>query len=154
VQEVTAPLVRHSNEERPHQGRSCGNQPPRKVFPLLPHLPALPTSVHPDAWLNALDGHAFARRVGADGCVSVDHEPYYISQAYAKQQVVLFVNAAQRSFDVWLGEAGVKRVPIKGLLGAEMPLEQYLRVMKEEARSQERRLQLAHRKLRQLSLWA
>ena len=93
--------------------------------------------------------------MGADGCLSVDHEPYYIGQAYAKQQVVLFVNASERSFDVWLGKEGVKRVPIKGLHGTEpMPLEQYVRVMKEEARSEERRLQLAHPTLRQLSLWA
>src|SRR5215472_14166132 len=112
VQEVTTPFVQHYNEERPHQGRSCGNQPPRKAFPLLPRLPALPTSVNPDAWLQAVDGQAFARRVGADGCVTVDHEPYYISQSLAKQQVVLFVNAAERSFDVWLGKEGVKRVPI------------------------------------------
>ncbi len=59
----------------------------------------------------------------------------------------------ERAFDVWLGSEGVKRIPIKGLHGAEMPLDQYIRLMQEEARSQERRLQLAHRRLRQLTLW-
>lgn len=147
---VTARTTTRSDHER---RRSCGNQPPRKAFPVLPRLPALPTSVNPDAWLDALQGQAFARRVGADGCVTVDHEPYYISQALAKQQVVLFVNAAERAFDVWLGSEGLKRIPIKGLQGAEMPLDQYIRLMQEQARSQERRLQLAHRRLRQLTLW-
>jgi hypothetical protein len=86
--------------------------------------------------------------------VTLDHEPYYISQALARQQVVLFVNAAERAFDVWLGSEGLKRIPIKGLQGAEMPLDQYITLMQEEARSQERRRQLAHRRLRQLTLWA
>ena len=154
MREVTAQFLVHYNEERPHQGRSCGNQPPRKAFAVLPRLPALPAPVNPDAWLDTLQGQAFARRVGADGCVTLDHEPYYISQALVKQQVVLFVNAAERVFDVWLGSEGVKGIPIKGLHGAEMPLDQYIRLMQEEARSEERRLQLAHRRLRQLTLWA
>ena len=130
VREVTAQFLVHYNEERPHQGRSCGNQPPRKAFPVLPRLPALPHQVNPDAWLDTLQGQAFARRVGADGCVTVDHEPYYIRQALAGQQVVLFVNAAERAFDVWLGSEGVKRIPIKGLQGAEMPLDQYITLMR------------------------
>ena len=121
---------------------------------MLPCLPALPKSVNPDAWLDTLQGQAFARRVGTDGCVTVDHEPYDVKQALAGQQVVLFVNAPERSFDVWLGSQGLKRIPIKGLHGAEMPLDQYIRLMQEQARSEERRLQLAHRSLRQLTLWA
>jgi len=43
---------------------------------------------------------------------------------------VLFVNAAERAFDVWLGSEGVKRIPIKGLQGAEMPLDQYITLMR------------------------
>ncbi len=41
VREVTEAFLKHSNEERPHQGRTCGNVPPRVAFPTLPPLPAL-----------------------------------------------------------------------------------------------------------------
>ena len=54
--------------------------------------------MNPDAWLDTLQGQAFARRVEASGCVTVDHEPYYIRQALAGQQVVLFVNEARAGF--------------------------------------------------------
>lgn len=36
VKTVTARFLHHYNEERPHQGRSCNNQPPLKAFPTLP----------------------------------------------------------------------------------------------------------------------
>jgi hypothetical protein len=41
VREVTEAFLKHYNEERPHQGRTCGNVPPRVAFPRLPPLPAL-----------------------------------------------------------------------------------------------------------------
>src|SRR5260221_14154598 len=41
VREVTEAFLQHYNNERPHQGRSCGNVPPRVAFPTLPTLPAL-----------------------------------------------------------------------------------------------------------------
>jgi transposase InsO family protein len=41
VREVTEAFLQHYNEERPHQGRTCGNVPPRVAFPTLPPLPAL-----------------------------------------------------------------------------------------------------------------
>jgi hypothetical protein len=135
VCEVTRQFLIHYNEERPHQGRSCGNQPPRKAFPVLPTLSALPLRVDPDRWVDTLQGQAFARRIGTDGCVSVNHEPYYIKQALAGKSVVLCVNAHERAFDVYVGSTYLKRIPIKGVRGAEMPLEAYLTLMQEEARS-------------------
>jgi transposase InsO family protein len=48
---VTAAFVQYSNGERPHQGLSCGNRPPRTAFPHLPTLPPLPLSVDPDSWM-------------------------------------------------------------------------------------------------------
>ena len=36
VREVTAQFEQHYNYERPHQGLSCGNRPPRVAFPTLP----------------------------------------------------------------------------------------------------------------------
>jgi transposase InsO family protein len=53
---VTQTFAQHYNFERPHQGLSCGNRPPRTAFPTLPTLPALPSTVDPDSWLSSLDG--------------------------------------------------------------------------------------------------
>ncbi|MFL5664012.1 MAG: hypothetical protein ACJ8BW_22120 [Ktedonobacteraceae bacterium] len=41
MREVTEAFLQHYNEERPHQGRTCGNVPPRVAFPTLPPLPTL-----------------------------------------------------------------------------------------------------------------
>jgi len=73
-------FMEHYNWERPHQGRACHNVPPRVAFPTLPPLPALPQTVDPDGWLQAIDEQIFVRKVGHDGCVTVDLAPYYISQ--------------------------------------------------------------------------
>src|SRR5215472_1963480 len=56
VREVTEQFARHYNDERPHQGLSCGNRPPRVAFPTLPDLPAVPDVVNPDRWLQASFG--------------------------------------------------------------------------------------------------
>jgi Integrase core domain len=88
VREVTEQFLHHYNQERPHQGRSCKDQPPRVAFPTLPKLPVLPDQIDPDRWLESIHGQAFPRRIGSDGCVDVDDEPYYIKQALAKHQVV------------------------------------------------------------------
>lgn len=74
VRAVTLSFEQHYNEERPHQGRACGNRPPRQAFPTLPTLPALPEAVQADRWLWSLHQRVFARTVGADGCVAVNHE--------------------------------------------------------------------------------
>ena len=41
MREVTEAFLQHYHEARPHQGRTCGNVPPRVAFPTLPSLPAL-----------------------------------------------------------------------------------------------------------------
>jgi hypothetical protein len=53
---VTEAFVQHYNVERPHQGHTSGNRPPRTAFPTLASLPALPATVDPDSWLMPLDG--------------------------------------------------------------------------------------------------
>jgi hypothetical protein len=78
VCEVTEAFLSHYNNERPHQGRACGNVPPRVAFPSLPTLPALPGRVDPDSWLAPLDQKMYLRHVGRDGCVDVDLATYYI----------------------------------------------------------------------------
>src|SRR5438034_5923940 len=72
---------------------------------------------------------------GADGSVDVDDEHYYISQTYAGKQVVLFVNAPEKVFGVWLDGHVIKSVPIKGLFGQEMRWEEYVAFIKQQARS-------------------
>jgi hypothetical protein len=87
-----------------------------------------------------MHGRAFARKVGAQGSVDVDDEHYYISQACAGCHVVLFVKAPEKVFGVWLDGRVIKSVPIKGLAGREMIWEDYVAFIKQQARSEERRL--------------
>ena len=79
VRRVTEEYQQHYNEQRPHQGRACGNQPPRTAFPTLPTLPPLPEVVQADRWLWRYHHRVFARLIGSDGCVTAHHEEYYLS---------------------------------------------------------------------------
>lgn len=72
VREVTATSQHHSHWQRPHHGRPCQDLSPQVAHPQLPPLPALPEQVDPDAWLRAVDGRACVRRVGSDGCLTID----------------------------------------------------------------------------------
>jgi transposase InsO family protein len=152
--EVTEAFLRHYHAERPHQGRGLGNRPPLVAFPTLPSRPPLPEVVNPDRWLAPLHGQAFARTVQPNGSVTVDNRPYYIKQSLVGQKVVLVVNALEQTFDVLVGREHVKSVPIKGLVGQELPFEEYAARMLEEARSEYRRWLQQQRRLHQLSLWA
>lgn len=145
---VTEAFQQHYNQERPHQGRSCRNVPPCIAHPTLPVRPALPESVDPDHWLSALDGRWYPRLIKADGCIQVDGTSYYIKNALIGQRVMLRINAATRCFDVFHENVLVKSVPIKGLCGVRMPLEEYIELMRERARSQERQRLLRLRRAR------
>ena len=138
VRNVTETFEHFYNTQRPHQGRSCRNRPPSQAHPVLPILPALPTVVDPDAWLQAVHGRTYARRVKSDGRVSVDGADYYIKQVLAGQLITLCVNAAERCFEVLQHESIIKQLPIKGLQGQRMPLDDYVALMEERARSEER----------------
>ena len=122
----------------PHQGLSCRNQPPAVAHPVLPKRPALPATVDPDRWLLALDGRWYPRLVKRDGRIQVDGTSYYIKADLAGHHIMLRLNAATRCFDVFRGQQFVKSVPIKGLRGESMPLEAYIDLMGERARSEER----------------
>lgn len=135
---MTEAFVQHYNKERPHQGRSCGNQPPSLAHPVLPTLPALPAVVDPDAWVQAVHGRTYARRVKSDGFVKVDGVNYSVKQALAGQQITLCVNAAGRCFEVIQQETRMKQLPIKGLQGKLMPVDDYIALMEKRARSEER----------------
>ena len=151
---VTEVYLSHYHDERPHQGRGLGNQPPRVAFPTLPTRPPLPEVVDPDRWLASIHGQAFARTVQPNGSVVVDHRSYYVKQSLAGRKVVLVVNAPERRFDILLGREVVKPVAIKGLIGQPLPFEEYAALMLEEARSEYRRWLQQQRRLHQLSLWA
>jgi hypothetical protein len=99
----------------------------------LPTLPALPERVDPDAWLATLDQKMYVRHVGRDGCVNVDLQTYYIGPQMAKRAVLLQVLADNRQFAVWSQDQIVKLLPIKGLIGQEMTLNDYLQYIKQEA---------------------
>jgi len=118
---VTAQFMQHSNQERAHQGRSCGHRPPRIAHPVLPPLPSLPKQVDPDGWLASVDGQAFAWKVDGHGCVRVDLQTYSSNQQLSGRQVVLVVNAQSRTFAVFLGNHLIKQVPSKGWRGQILP---------------------------------
>ena len=154
VREVTEAFLQHYNYERPHQGRACGNVPPRVAFPTLPTLPSLPERVDPDAWLASLDQKMYLRHVGRDGCVDVDLATYYLGPQLAGQTVLLQVWAEPRQFAVWSQDQIVKLLPIKGLVGQQMALADYLQYIKQEALAAPRRSSVRRsRKVRQPSLW-
>ncbi len=155
VRSVTEHFLHHSNEQRPHQGRACGNRPPREACPVLPTLPPWPGTVQPNRWLQHFHQHAFVRFVGSDGCVMVDLQTSYLSRQLAGQPVALVVDAPERCFAVWQATTPISRLPIKGLLEAdEMPFESYVQMMQQEARSQVQRHTFQRRAVYQRSLWA
>ena len=112
---VTAAYQRFYNEERPHQGVSCANLPPRVAFPMLPTLPPVPALVDDDRWIHTYDGQIFRRKVQLGGRVSVADLPYYVKMPLLGQQVALRVDAAANQFVVEAGGQEVQRLAIKGL---------------------------------------
>jgi len=123
---VTAAYQRFYNEERPHQGISCDNVPPRVAFPTLPLLPKVPAIVDADRWLHTYDGHSFVRRVQRGGQVMVADVPYYIKATLAKQQVAFRVDAATGQFVVEADGRAVQRVAIKGLGLGTLPFDTFV----------------------------
>ncbi|HEY1351634.1 MAG TPA: integrase core domain-containing protein [Ktedonobacteraceae bacterium] len=154
VREVTEAFLQHSNDERPHQGRACGNIPPRVAFPTLPTLPALPERVAPDAWVVSLDQKMYLRHVGRDGCVDVDLATSSVGSQLAGRTILLPVRAEQHQFAVWSQDQVVKLLPMKGLVGQEMALDDDLPYITQEALAAPRRASArSSRKVRQPSLW-
>ena len=132
---VTAAYQRFYNEERPHQGLSCGNLPPRVAFPTLPTLPLVPTMVDADRWLYTYDGHCFARKVKANGQVMVGDVPYSIKTACIGQQVALRVDAALSQFVVEAGGREVQRLAIKNIGVGMLPFATFVDRLCAEART-------------------
>lgn len=154
VAEVTEAFLVHYNSERPNQARSCGNQPPRVACQQFPTLPRVPQMVDPDRWLWQVNKQAFARTVRAGGDLTINHQDYYVSRSLAGQRVTCWVNAAEKCFDIWQPAGRIKSIPIRGLYGQAMPFEEYVGLMKREARSEYRQYLRTHPRLTQGRLWA
>ena len=154
VQKATESFLHHYNEERPNQARSCGNQPPGVACPIFPPLPAVPQTIDPDRWLERVSGQAFMRKVQSDASLTINHERYYVPRELAGQQVACFINAPEKQFDIWQAGLRVKSVPIKGLYGRTVPFDEYVELMKQEARSEYRQYLQTHPTLSQGRLWA
>ncbi len=75
----------------------------------------MPPFVDADAWLQAYDGHSFARKVRHGGSVTVADVPYYLKAHLVGQQVGLRVDAATGQFVVEANGQAVQRLAIKGL---------------------------------------
>jgi Integrase core domain len=153
VQEVTESFLHHYNEERPNQARSCGNRPPRVACPSFPPLARVPEIIDPDRWLERLSGQVFVRKVQSNGSVTINHEQYYVPRELASQEVICFINAAEKQFEIWQPAGRIKSVAIKGLYGRVLPFEEYVEVMKQEARSEYRHYLQTHPTLSQGRLW-
>lgn len=132
---VTETFVKHYNTERPHQGISCGNRPPLTAFPTLAPLPALPTTVDPDAWLNALDGLHLERKVDHNGMVTVDLKRYYVSSKLVGQRVALDLDAKSHCMHVLLEQKPIKNLALRGLVGNSLSYEQFLAHMLRQAKA-------------------
>ncbi len=145
VREVTAQFAQHYNWSRPHQGKSCGNRPPRVAFPDLPLLPTVPDVVDPDRWLQVCDGLSLVRRVSKNGTVRVDLKGYYVGRSLAGQQVSLHLSATKRAWLVVWGLKVIKTLPLKNVGRGAMRFEAFVQFMIAQARA-ERRLQNAQQR--------
>ncbi len=115
---------------------------------MLPSLPALPQTVDPDAWLTAIDGHIFVRKVGHDGCVTVDLASYYISQQVIGQYMARPRASSRANLcRSLMARACSKRCSSNTSTGNRCALSDYLALMVQEALAEERRLSASQRHL-------
>jgi hypothetical protein len=80
--------------------------------------------------------------VTAAGTIQIDRHLYSVGAAYAKQDVLVHLDAEQSCFFVSSGEKVLKRLPIQGLYGGPMDFSSYLIAMKAEARTIEHHRQI------------
>ncbi|GAB4212770.1 MAG: IS481-like element ISRm20 family transposase [Roseiflexaceae bacterium] len=137
AREAVGAFREHYNRERPNQAVSCQNRPPLVAFPELPALPVLPARVDPDRWVQHLHGTRLVRKVKANGTIQVDNRLYYVDQTWAGRYLTLRIDGPSRTLQVEYQERPTgKALSIKGLVGEELPLEEYLALIGREARTQ------------------
>ena len=136
---MTAAYQRFYNHERPHQGLSCGNLPPRVAFPTLPTLLPVPALVDADRWLQHYDGHSFVRKVRQGGSVTVADVPYYIKASLVGQRVALRVDAQASEFVVDVDGRAVQRLAMQGLGRGVVPFATFVEHVCADSRAPVRR---------------
>lgn len=146
--QVTETFVTHYNWQHPHQGLSCGNQPPRVAFAELPTLPAVPQVVKTDAWLPRLDGQHLVRLVNRQGFINVHLRSYYVSSKLAGQPVTLRINAAECALHVVYPLKHYCSLPLKDLHQRSLSYQDFVAFMAQEASTQQRLLALQKRRIR------
>jgi len=130
----------HYNTQRPHQGVTCGNRPPASAHPQLPLRPRVPAQVDPDRWLEAFHARCFARHVKANGSVLLDDQLYYVGRQYAGWEVVAQLDAPTRQVRFLGNRHTVLAVkPLRGLVGAALPLPAFVAGCEHEAHALWRR---------------
>lgn len=144
--EVLPGFIHYYNASRVHQGRACNNQIPDEAFPDLPTLSALPDTVQPNRWLHDYHGRVFRRRITSNGTIQVDRYSYYIDSNYAKQRVLVHLDADNEAFFVTCEDQVLKQVDVKGLLPDTMDFQTYLVALKQEARTISSHLHLSWHK--------
>jgi hypothetical protein len=133
--ELLEQFPHYYNDERPHQGKACGNRPPSVAFPNLPLLRQLPEAVDPDRWLTTVNARIYRRRVNSDGTIQIDRHTYAIGSRYAKQQVLVHLDAHLQRFRITLEGRLIKMLPIQGLYGNTLRFWDYFKLIQAEART-------------------
>lgn len=151
VNEVNIVFKQHYNYERPHQGSTCKNQPPCIAFPDLPLLPRLPLQIDPDAWLQHAYDRYYKRTIAASGTVQLGNQRYYISKDEAGKQVTLTIQPHSRLVEAVHANRVLRSMPLKGLHQRMMPLDEYVTLICQEART-EYQLQRARQRRRRKRL--
>jgi Integrase core domain len=128
VCQVTEAFLQHYNEERPREAANLWQGPASGGLSALAYLTrSRHLRVDPHAWLTPLDRKMYLRHVGRDGGVDLDLATYSIGPQLAGRPVLLQVIAENRQFAVWHQDQVVKLLAIKGLVGQEMALSDYLK---------------------------
>jgi hypothetical protein len=146
VREVHATFVTHSNQERPNQARTCGNQPPRVACAELPSLPGVPDVGDPHRWLRVIAGQHFVGKVRHHGTVLLAHVESSSKHSLAGQDVDVCVDANTQAFVIWHQHQPCKRIAIKGLLKTALSFDRFVALMSQQALCEQRNLAQAHRR--------
>jgi hypothetical protein len=107
-----------------------------ELLPLrLPPAVIAPLALDPDRWVEILDGVAYARRVTQQGAIMLDGWTYYVGLAHAGRDVTAQIDAKARQIVVYQGKTVLKRVTIKGLVGAPLPFADFVAHLVKETTS-------------------
>jgi hypothetical protein len=89
--------------------------------------------------LSSLEGQTFKRRVNASGSIKLDKHHYYVQNKLKGCYVALRIDPAERSLIVEYQQEIIKTIPLKGLAGHTLSLDDYITLIRKEAVSEWRR---------------